>query len=258
MVTKEDIKKGLKEIGIEKGDILFVHSSLSSFGYVERGAETVIESLMEVLGKDGTLAIPSFLSGLEYDLVQNNEIIFDVKTTPSGSGKITDTFWRYPEVKRSINPTHSVAAWGRRKEWFITRHEKCLYSCGKNSPFYKLCQANGKILFLGVGHSSNTTLHMLENINGAPTTSSQLFYPKVINYRNRVVTVPTYPHLPGLARDYEKMDKICKEEGIQKETKVGNSLWKLVDAGALYKIGSTLIKENPCFLTNLNFYQQKK
>jgi len=44
-VSKEDIKAGLRKLGLKKGDIVGVHSSLSSFGYVEGGADAVIDSL---------------------------------------------------------------------------------------------------------------------------------------------------------------------------------------------------------------------
>jgi aminoglycoside 3-N-acetyltransferase len=50
-VTKEDIKKGLIKLGLKKGDIIGVHSSLSRFGYVIGGADTVIDALLEIAKK---------------------------------------------------------------------------------------------------------------------------------------------------------------------------------------------------------------
>ena len=44
MVTKKVLKSALTDLGIEKGMILEVHSSLSSFGELEGGAETVINT----------------------------------------------------------------------------------------------------------------------------------------------------------------------------------------------------------------------
>ncbi len=254
IVTEADIIKGLREIGVNEGDILFVHSSLSSFGYVEGGAETVINALMKVLGEGGTLAMPSFPvfePHGEYGLVYNNDVVFDVRESPSRMGKITDVFWRYPGVKRSLHPTHSVACWGHRRDWLLEGHERCLCSCGKDTPFHKLCQARGKILLMGVTHESNTTIHTIEDTNGAPTRSLELFHPKVIDYEGREIVVPTYPHLPGFPRCYWKMEEVCKNAGIQKECKVGNSLWKLIEAGPMYEIGSKLVRENPCFFIPL-------
>ena len=47
MVTKEMLKNALTQLGVEKGMVLEVHSSLSSFGEHEGGAETVINTLKE-------------------------------------------------------------------------------------------------------------------------------------------------------------------------------------------------------------------
>lgn len=59
-VTQADIADGLRKLGLKQGDVAFVHSSLSSFGYVEGGAETVVKAFLDVLGEDGTLAVPIF------------------------------------------------------------------------------------------------------------------------------------------------------------------------------------------------------
>ena len=59
-LTQTDIPDGLRRIGIEPGMKLMVHSSLSSLGHVEGGAETVIGALMEAVTEDGILLLPSF------------------------------------------------------------------------------------------------------------------------------------------------------------------------------------------------------
>lgn len=49
MLTKNDVLIGLKNIGVRLGMELEVHSSLSSFGYVEGGAQTIISALKNVV-----------------------------------------------------------------------------------------------------------------------------------------------------------------------------------------------------------------
>ena len=58
-VTKAIIKEGFVDLGIKKGDALFVHCSIKSFGFVCGGAQTIIESLMETVGEEGTLVMPT-------------------------------------------------------------------------------------------------------------------------------------------------------------------------------------------------------
>lgn len=59
VVLKEEIIQKLREVGLEKGDAVMVHTSLTRMGYVCGGAQTVIEALMEVVGKDGTIMMPT-------------------------------------------------------------------------------------------------------------------------------------------------------------------------------------------------------
>ncbi len=59
VILKEEIIQKLREVGLERGDAVMVHTSLKRMGYVCGGAQTVIEALMEVVGKDGTIMMPT-------------------------------------------------------------------------------------------------------------------------------------------------------------------------------------------------------
>ena len=89
--TKETIilkiADDLKKLGIKEDDTILMHSSLSSLGYVEGGADTVIDALLSVL-KNGTLLLPA----LSYATVNINNPVFSVKDTPTCSGRIPETF----------------------------------------------------------------------------------------------------------------------------------------------------------------------
>ena len=58
-VDQDDIERGLREIGLREGDLIVVHSSLSSFGYVVGGPDTVIDALLESVGPNGTVIMPA-------------------------------------------------------------------------------------------------------------------------------------------------------------------------------------------------------
>lgn len=254
MVTEQDIVGALEELGLHKGDLVLVHSSLSSFGRVERGADTVIDALMAVTTQEGGVLMPSFPAfgrRGEYGLVIDNDFVFDLRTSPSATGRITDVFWKREGVTRSIHPTHPVAAWGKRAKPIIEGHQECLCSCGEGTPFHKNCLEGGTILLIGVTYVCNTTLHTVEDVNGAPTRAASIFYPKVIDCEGREITVPTRPHLPGLARRYPVIEEICREKGIQTQAKVGNSLLKLIRADKLLEVGSERITKDPLFLIDM-------
>lgn len=247
LVTGKMICADLKKLGLKAGDTVLVHSSLSSIGKVEGGADTVIDTLLEVIGKKGTLLMPSFPAGSEHELLRNG-LIFDLKTSPSGLGIIPETFRKRKNAIRSLNPTHSIAAIGAQAEEIAAGHEHCNVSAGRNTPFEKLIRTGGKILLLGVTHDSNTTLHFIENTNGAPTLSRELFRPLLIDMDGRTHVVPTHPHMPGLRRRYQCVESDLLDAGIQKNGKLGNALSRLIDASAMTGIIGGKIQKDPLYL----------
>lgn len=156
-VSKEDIREGLRQLGLAPGDVLFVHSSLKSFGCVVGGPDAVIEALLEAIGEEGTLAIPVFSNN-----TYPGSPPFDVRTSPSRVGLITETFRQRPGVKRSNHPTHSVAAWGKRAD-FITRNSESLEPYDHGGAFGRMHALDAKVIFLGCGMWANSTLHVAED-----------------------------------------------------------------------------------------------
>ena len=73
-VTKEEVKKGLNRVGLKEEDVVLVHSSLSSFGYVEGGPDTIIDALLETVGKKGTVVMPTFTWDSFHD---KERVVFD-------------------------------------------------------------------------------------------------------------------------------------------------------------------------------------
>ena len=139
LVTRADIVAGLRAIGLQPGDLVQVHSSLSAFGYVEGGADAVVDALLEALGPDGTLMVPTFNHG--------REKVFDPATSPSVNGKITEALRTRPEAHRSVHPTHPYAAIGPLAEWLTSEHLE-IGTFDWECPLGKLIQRDGLILML--------------------------------------------------------------------------------------------------------------
>ena len=59
VLLKEEIVQKLRKVGLEKGDAVMVPTPLKRRGYVCGGAQTVIEALMEVVGENGTIMMPT-------------------------------------------------------------------------------------------------------------------------------------------------------------------------------------------------------
>lgn len=161
VVEYDDIVSELRRLGVKRGMGLMVHSSLSAFGWVEGGANAVIEALMEATGKEGTILMPSFNHGAAFG--EKGQGYYDPKETPTTNGTIPDTFWRLPDVYRSLNPTHPFAAWGKNAKRYVENHH-LTFTMGEDSPLGLLALEDGYQINLGTTHRTTTAKHVAETI----------------------------------------------------------------------------------------------
>lgn len=159
----EKMLADLQALGVREGGVMLVHSSYKSLGAVD-GIEQVIATLRAALGEMGTLVLPT----LTYDAVPVNNRVFDVRTTPSDVGAITEVFRQMPGVLRSLHPTHSCAAAGPLAHAMTVKHELDTTPVGECSPFRKLRDLGGQILMLGCGLLPNTSMHGVEELAAPP------------------------------------------------------------------------------------------
>lgn len=257
-LDKEAIKKSLSEIGLEKRDIVFVHSSLSALGHIEGGADTVIDAFLETLGPDGTLLManhPAPFTIIEDGLgkcSRKGKQPFNPKTTPSSVGKIADTFWRRKGVMRSLHPSHSVAGIGPLAKEMLSGHSLTSKPFSRESPFGKMLDYDGYFLFFGVEMTSATFFHALEEWHNLPYLQEG----KVLvdcNGREKEVTING---LPSGHRDFYTLpnkitSRLQKKKTDIKIKEVGLGQIKMVKAKELYEKLSEIINEEPdIFLCN--------
>ena len=160
-ISKEDIKKELMKVGLRKKDAVIVHSSLSRIGFIENGADALIDAFLEVIGGNGLLVMPAF-SALQYD--ENKKMyVFDVNKTSAYTGTVPETFRNRKGVFRSVSPTHSLIAYGKKAKWFVEWHDRCDNPYGKEGPFYKLLDLDAKIFLIGVDQLANSSIHIVED-----------------------------------------------------------------------------------------------
>lgn len=171
-----------------------------------------------MVGEDGLLVMPAF-SALNYD--ESKKIyIFDVKNTPAYAGAVPETFRKRKWVFRSISPTHSLIAYGKKAKWFTEGQEKCDNPYGKEGPFYKLLELDAKIFLIGVDQLANSSIHIVED-------KYKDFPIKVWTEKSKVLVI--YPdgsrkiiyarwHIPNLykKRDNNMLEKPFLEEKLMR------------------------------------------
>lgn len=176
IVLKEDIKAALEQVGVQSGQAIMVHTSLSSLGFVCGGAQMVIEALIESVGEEGTIMMPTQSwknldpeAGVHWEepkewwqTIRDNWPAYDKDITPTNTmGAVAEMFRKWPGTKRSDHPARSVAAWGKQAE-YLTRNHDLSNIFGEDSPVGKLYALDGYVLLIGVDYDKNTSIHLAD------------------------------------------------------------------------------------------------
>jgi aminoglycoside 3-N-acetyltransferase len=159
----EQLMNCLRSLGVRRGDSVMLHSAFGAQYGFQGTIEELTDAFLDAVGPEGTLlmvSLPYRTSSLEY---LSRVKYFDVRKTPSMMGLVSEYFRHRAGVRRSLHPTHPVLAFGARAEWFIAGHEKCEYPCGPGTPFDKLEQVDGKVVFFNVEFATFTFFHYLEH-----------------------------------------------------------------------------------------------
>ena len=175
-ITKKHLVEDLRNAGVNPGDTLIVHTSMRTIGWIVGGSVTVIAALMEAVSEQGTLVMPtqstenSEPSRWQYppvpeewwQIIRDEMPPYNPETTPTRKmGIIGETFRKYPNVHRSEHPNASFGAWGKKADYVVESHP-IDDVFGEKSPLGKLYELNAKILLVGTGLESNTSLHYSE------------------------------------------------------------------------------------------------
>lgn len=249
-ISESKLISDLKLIGIEQGDTLLVHSSLSRIGYLENGPETFIKAILSVIGETGNLLMPTSPNNVYQLNYIRNTPFFDVLNTPSKTGAITEFFRTFPGVVRSVHPTEPVSAFGPKKRYLTEEHFNQLTPYNKQSPFYKVGELKGKILYIGVTLSNaGTSLHTLEDeIDNFkfPIYHPEVFEINVVDENGATHKVKTKVHNPefSMKRKCDDLIPMFEEAGVLKRVQIGQANTLMVDAKGFFDVMVKKYREN--------------
>jgi aminoglycoside 3-N-acetyltransferase len=202
----------------------------------------VLKALTKVLGPWGTLVLPAH----SWALVEQGIRVFEAGDTPSCVGVIAEHFRKMPGVQRSLHPTHSVAAIGPLSSSLTTGHENCSTPCGAGSPYEKLLNQGGQILFLGVNLDSNTTFHTIEalaNLSYLMRHESHAF--TIVDKAGNRKLISLRLHRGGIPRRFGEWENLLYEKGILKRGAVGNARSCLLDGKPFLDCMLDEVRKNP-------------
>jgi aminoglycoside 3-N-acetyltransferase len=175
-VTKDQLKAALVKLGVKKGQIIEVHTKLSSFDWMIGGAETVVDALMELEGEGGTILMPVQSSGNSepsdwvnppvapemYKAVRAAMPPFSPEHSDiSGMGDVVENFRHRADVVISNHPNCAYAAWGRYARLLCNR-QSLHFALAEESPTARLYELKGYVLLIGADFESATCMHLAE------------------------------------------------------------------------------------------------
>lgn len=174
-VTPDELTESFEQLGLGEGDSVIMHSPLDKIGAVDGGAAMVLHRLLEVLGKDGTLLMPTFTSVTRHASASENftrpgcwceghedrHLPFIPELQPDRNiGAIAQRLCSWPSSRRSNHPAYSFVAVGKHGDELIRD-----YSLDDPLlPIKRFLKQDPKILLVGVGFDSVTAIHVAEQL----------------------------------------------------------------------------------------------
>lgn len=143
--TADDIIDCIKKAGVTPGKPIIIHSAMGAFYNYKGTANELIDKLIEFVGPQGTLCMPAY----PFDKYNTN-MVFDVRTSRSAAGYLTEVFRQYPNVKRSLNQLHSVCALGHDADYLTGEHHLSNICFDEHSPYQKIAELGGFTINLGM------------------------------------------------------------------------------------------------------------
>lgn len=166
-MIQESLADEWRASGVQSGDVLLVHSSTKRTfrRYFEQGTKIqpldILESFVEAVGPFGTLLLPLF----NFDFSQG--VPFDICTTPSQMGSLTEAARMHPSAVRTGHPIYSFAVIGHRAAEFKDVNNFSGYA--EDSPFGLLREMKGRIAVLDLSDQASMTFyHHVEEKHEVP------------------------------------------------------------------------------------------
>lgn len=187
-VSSTRLRREFTSLGVRRGTVLLTHCSMRAIGWIEGGAATLLDALLDVLGEDGTLVAPTQSPSMSMTTAETRRALagrsprdrkryldsvpdFDPTTTPTeGMGALAEAIRTHPASRRSAHPTTSFAAIGRRANELTASHPHNRL-LGDESPLGWMYREQAFVLLLGVGFDKCTAFHLGEDVSVSPRRS---------------------------------------------------------------------------------------
>ncbi|MFP4479174.1 MAG: AAC(3) family N-acetyltransferase [Candidatus Izemoplasmatales bacterium] len=249
-LTKEDLIKALKSLGLHAQSKVEVHASLSAFGFIVNKQYDIIDALIEIITK-GVIIMPAHTGEMTnprdwekppvpkdwIPVIEENRKPFDPQTfLPERIGIIGKTFLLYPGVQRTLHPEVSLSVYNKTNDPHWLDHgfdDRDLIH-----PLYKLVEENGHILMMGTDFYTCSSIHLSEFLSDYATIDHYDYQIKIgEKIIKKTITTKYFDdddlNFKVISETYIKK---YKDTDAYKQVKVGNATLTLIEAKKLFEI----------------------
>lgn len=254
-VTTDRLVADLRSLGVERGDTLLVHSSLSAVGWVAGGPQAVVDALERAVGVDGTVVVPTHTPQYTDPEEWSNPPVpedwiepirasmppYRPAVTPSyGVGTIPECLRTYPDAVRSRHPVFSFAALGADAGAVVGDH-RLDFGLGEGSPLARVYDRDGGVLMLGTDYETNTSIHLAEYRADVPTERTENRVP-IRRDGERVIV--TLDDIETSTDDFEALGAAFEREVGVERGPVGETEATLLEQPGLVDFATEWLAEN--------------
>ena len=244
MFSKEYIINQLKELGVPNDGVIIIHTALRAIGEVEGRAQGLLNALKEYFtAGGGVLVVPTHTWSNFYGKKEYALNTLDNKTC---LGTFSDVAAADADGVRTLNPTHSVVAFGNKErvKELVDSENLSITPTSPDGCYGKLTG----VLLVGVGQNKNTYLHCVEESLGIKNRLSastakmaiKLFDGKVI-YKDFYYMISEGIEDPSVF--FNKYETPFRKYGAIKDGFIGNAKVQFCDTVKM-KTVMELINEN--------------
>lgn len=254
--TVDTLTADLWALGVQQGDVLVVHTSLSNMGFVVGGARAVVDALVAAVGAEGTVTMPAHSGEWSepshwqnppvpddwWQVIRDHQPAFDPYTTPLREmGGVADALLMRRSTLRSEHPRCSHMALGPHAEYIVSPHP-IDDAFGERSPLARLHAVGALVLLLGVGHSNNTSLHLAESRASWPGKATEAQGSAVTVDGRRVWS--EYHDLAYDSDDFDVVGAAFESTGAVRLGTVGEATARLMSMPALVDFATDWFSRN--------------
>ena len=245
VTTSSDLSNLFSSLNISAGDNVMVHGFFPSLGVLQGGYSTFFDTLLQTVGNNGGIIIPTFT----YSHCHNE--VYDVVKTGSTIGAFTNFFIENYPCYRNLEPNFSMAALGGDAEKIINRDTDFVF--GKQGIYQKIEDANVKFLLVGIGWDQGLSYSMhVEHTFGVDYRYDKEFFGTTIDHEGKEIQQRSVHYVRDLDRNAERyrtrLGIVLEEKGIAQKEKFRYGVHRTIFAQDFARMAHEKMRVNPYYM----------